>query len=90
MLETSPVKYVVRKGLLQIISKSYARVRHYSHLDPNSKKPQFLYHKQTLQYIERILSLKQVNGQDFDHKNHDLKKPNSAFKIWNSGAPSGI
>jgi len=63
-----------KKGLLQIISKSYARVRHYSHLDPASKKPQFIYHKQSLEHLAKNQSL--VNGlvgQSLDQANHDQK-----------------
>ena len=63
-----------KKGLLQIISKSYVRVRHYSHLDPISKKPQFIYHRQSLEYLAKNQSL--INGlvgQSLDQASHDQK-----------------
>jgi hypothetical protein len=63
-----------KEGLLQIISKSYARVRHYSHLDPGSKKPQFIYHRQSTKCMEKRLGLKQeYSGQNIDQLNHDQK-----------------
>ena len=81
-----------KRGLLQIISKSYARVRHYSHLDPNTKKPQFVYHKQTMQYIERMLNglRQEPNGQSLDQLSHDLKKPNSTLKSGIVEPPPGF
>jgi hypothetical protein len=41
--------------MLQIISKNYARVRHYSGLDPTTKKPKFEYHRQSIEYTEQKL-----------------------------------
>lgn len=43
------------KGMLQIISKNYGRVRHYTGLDPLSKKPMFQYHRQSKEYTEQKL-----------------------------------
>ena len=43
------------RGLLQIISRDYARVRHYAGLDKASKKPMFQYHRQSKEYIEQML-----------------------------------
>ena len=40
------------EGYLQHLSKNYYRVRHYTGLDPTTKKPKFEYHKQNLSYIE--------------------------------------
>ena len=81
-----------KKGMLQIISKNYQRVRHYSHLDPATKKPQFIYHKQTMQYVERVLTTpKQAhNGQNIDHCNHDLTKLNSSLKSGTVEPPPGF
>lgn len=80
-----------KKGLLQIISKSYARVRHYSHLDPNTKKPQFIYHRQSLEYLAKNPSLiNGLNGQSLDHYNHDLKNPNSILKSGIVEPPPGF
>ena len=39
----------------------YARVRHYSHIDKVSKKPQFTYHKLTnLEALKTLLSNKRI------------------------------
>jgi hypothetical protein len=63
------------RGLLQIISGNYVRVRHYTGLDPLSRKPRFLYHRQSQEYLEQKLRESKsntsldLNGQD----NHDLK-----------------
>ena len=41
--------------MLQIISKNYARVRHYTGLDPATGKPSFVYHRQSIDYVEEKL-----------------------------------
>ena len=41
-------------GMLQVVSERYARVRHYKYLKDG--KPQFEYHKQSFQYVQRILN----------------------------------
>ena len=81
-----------KKGLLQIISKSYARVRHYSHLDPSTKKSQFIYHRQSIQYVEKSLSTlrNELSGQNIDQLKHDLKKPNSILKSVIVEPPPGF
>jgi intergrase/recombinase len=73
-------------GLLQIISKGYARVRHYSHLEPLTKKPKFAYHRQSLEYVKSILD---TDG-DSDHTGQgciDLKLLNSGV-ITEKGSAS--
>ena len=81
-----------KKGLLQIISKGYARVRHYSHLDPVTKKPQFIYHRQRIEYVEKSLSTvrNEPSGQSIDQLNHDLKNPDSALKSRTVEPPPGF
>ena len=41
-------------GMLQILSKSYARVRHYKFL--MNRKPVFEYHRNSIEYVNRILA----------------------------------
>ena len=53
------------RGLLQVISNSYARVRHYKGLDPTSKKPMFQYHRQSKEYTEQKLR-ESNNGKNLD------------------------
>ncbi len=56
-------------GMLQILSKSYARVRHYRCLKDG--KPQFEYHRQSLEYInQHNLDLSGQNTIDLDLNNN--------------------
>ena len=50
------------EGYLQHIGKSYYRIRHYKGLDPNTKKPKFEYHKQDIQYINKLLEQQKTNN----------------------------
>ena len=67
-------------GLLQIVSKGYSGVRHYSHLDPMTKKPRFTYHRLSLEYVKGMLDTDgnpDRTGQDI----HDLKLLNQASSL---------
>jgi hypothetical protein len=89
-----------REGLAQVFlrkdgSISYARVRHYSHIDKDSKKPQFTYCKITDLGALKTLLLKQdislsidraemgQMGQGQTDKNHDLENSNSSLNQQN-------
>ena len=77
-------------GYLQKLTRNYCRVRHYIGLDPSTKKPRFEYHKQSLDYVQRILNTKQDNQNIdlIDHNNHDQNLNNSSFFTENKGAGS--
>jgi hypothetical protein len=57
------------KGTLQILSKTYARVRHYTKL--LNGKPQFQYHRNSIQYVERMLK----NSKTFIDRPEDKPAP---------------
>ena len=82
---------VCRKmGYLQHIGKSYYRIRHYIGLNPNSKKPRFEYHKQSLLYVKKILTNKD-NSSNIDlndQSNIDLKLLNNCSLTENTRAGS--
>jgi hypothetical protein len=68
------------RGMLQVLSPRYMRIRHYSHLNENGK-PQFIYHRNEASYVEKVLRdqastvTKQPKSIDHsDHNNHDLKR----------------
>ena len=75
----------------------YARVRHYSHIDKDSKKPQFIYHKITdLDGLKTLLSNKNIQlntdkaklgqiGQTGQGNNIDLKLRETSFKSRTMG-----
>ena len=44
-----------KPGLVQILTSNYSRCRHYSHLDPKTKRPQFVYHKNSMIYVTEKL-----------------------------------
>jgi hypothetical protein len=46
------------EGMVQRISNNYYRIRHYDKMNPTTKKPLFIYHKNSKQYIEKQLALK--------------------------------
>ena len=63
-------------GMLQMFFNSnnevrYARIRHYIGVNPNTGKSRFVYHRQTLEYVQSIL--KQDNTDHIDHDIHDQK-----------------
>jgi hypothetical protein len=60
-------------GMLQILSKSYGRVRHYQYLKDD--KPQFTYCRNNIGYIERILANLKANPNQ-----SDLNKPDQNVK----------
>ncbi len=67
---------------------TYARTRHYSHLDKDSKKPRFTYCKiENLKALETLiksqgisLSVKADTGQVGQAQNHDQHLSNSSLK----------
>jgi hypothetical protein len=81
-----------RTGYLQKLTKNYSRVRHYAGTDNVTKKPRFEYHKQTLEYINRILDDKQeASNQNIDLndlKNIDLKLNNLGSLFGNASGCS--
>ncbi len=55
-----------KKGLLQILTAKYARCRHYSHIDATTRKPQFVYHRNSIAYVTeklRVLSEKSLSSR---------------------------
>jgi hypothetical protein len=52
-----PCEECGNRGLLQILTAKYSRVRHYSHLDPNTKRPQFIYHRNSMAYVTEKLKM---------------------------------
>ena len=50
-----PCEECGKNGLLQILTANYARCRHYSHLDANTRKPQFIYHRNSIAYVTEKL-----------------------------------
>jgi hypothetical protein len=91
------------KGMLQVISEKYARVRHYDKIDPVTRKPKFLYHRQGKRYVETQLRVRNekslsegiqtkipANGSiDLRlDKEPDPKKQQSSFKSENQGGRS--
>ena len=69
----------------------YARARHYSGV--LNGKPQFEYHQQPLDYIQRKLS-KMPSGKteidQTDHNNIDPIKPQSSTKLGTMAGPMGF
>ena len=68
------------EGYLQHIGKNYYRVRHYTGCI--NGKPEFMYHKQSLQYIQ--IALKQNKGKSIDHIDPKTIDPNLLDKLKNS------
>ena len=69
------------KGTLQILTKNYARVRHYKKF--KDKKPVFEYHQQSKEYIDRKLN--EIQNIDLTSKsNIDSKLNNLGFNNQNS------
>ena len=74
----------------------YARTRHYSHIDKDSKKPQFTYCKiEKLNALKTLLSNHNIqlnnkphNGQSGQHNNIDQKLNEINLKSVKSGAGS--
>ena len=75
----------------------YARTRHYSHIDKDSRKPQFTYCKiEDLQALKTLLSNKNISlnsnkansGQTGHQNNIDHKLRETSLIIQNSGARS--
>jgi hypothetical protein len=86
-----PCEQCNRKGMLQILSPSYVRVRHYLKLNEYGK-PVFEYHRNSIEYINRILASKQIN-QSIDpigQNNIDLKLFNNSSFTENSWAGSSV
>ena len=61
-----PCEECSKQGLLQILTANYSRCRHYSHLDPNTKRPQFAYHRNSMAYVTeklKVLSEKSLSSR---------------------------
>ena len=71
---------------------NYARARHYS--GQLNGKPQFEYHQQSLQYIERKLSEMPMVNAEIGHIgqqiNDDLQKPELSFKLRSMAGGEGF
>ena len=50
-----PCEECGKLGLLQILTANYARCRRYSHLDATTRKPQFIYHRNSIAYVTEKL-----------------------------------
>jgi hypothetical protein len=68
----------------------YARARHYSGI--LNGKPQFEYHQQSLEYVQRklIVMPKAEIGHIGQHFNDDLQKPDSNTKKGMEAGPMGF
>ena len=65
-----------RKGMLQILTKNYARVRHYVKLE--NGKPVFEYHRNSMEYVKSALN-SQIQKLDLIGQNNiDLKLKDSS------------
>ena len=76
-------------GMLQILTTNYARVRHYVRLV--NGKPVFEYHRNSIEYVNRILANFKTNPdqkQNTDHNKHDLKLNSLGSNIENKWAGS--
>jgi hypothetical protein len=74
--------------MLQIISKNYARVRHYTGLDPVTKKPKFQYHRQSREYTEQ--KLRQTNTDQIGQAFIDPNLLNSSLLNQTTRACSSV
>ena len=75
-------------GMLQILTPSYARIRHYDKLVDG--KPRFIYHRNSIEYVNRILESKPIpnNPDQNDHCNIDSKLNNLGSINQNSSGRS--
>ena len=66
-------------GLLHKIGKQYFRVRHYLGIDPNTHKPKFSYHQQSIKWVNNQLAIVNMTIDQLDKvkKNIDLNKSKS-------------
>ena len=64
-------------GMLQILSETYARVRHYKGLKDG--KPQFEYHRQSIEYVRKVIGQANSNHVQLLTKNRDLKLNKTSF-----------
>ena len=71
-------------GMLQILSSNYARVRHYVKLV--NGKPVFEYHRNSMEYVNKIL--KEQNPNQIGQNNIDLKLLNNGSFTENTRAGS--
>ena len=74
-----------KMGQLQHLSKNYYRVKHY--LGSVNGKLKFEYHKQSFQYVQRILNQNEPekNIDPIDQSDIDLKLFNNSFNSKNTG-----
>jgi hypothetical protein len=52
-----PCEICGKRELLQILTVNYSRYRHYSHIDANTRKPQFVYHRNSIAYVAERLGV---------------------------------
>ena len=63
----------MNSGMLQALTSSYARIRHYD--KSVNGKPRFIYHRVSMEYINRILANKPSNiDQNLNNLGSNLKK----------------
>jgi hypothetical protein len=71
---------------------AYGRARHY--LGRENNKPQFEYHKQTLEYLKSKLSKLPTDRNNIGHMGHtvndDLEKPQNSSKISSMAGGEGF
>ena len=75
-----------RKGMLQILTKNYARVRHYVKLE--NGKPVFEYHRNSIEHVNRILNEQTQKLDQIGQNNIDLKLLNNCSLTENRWAGS--
>ena len=71
------------KGMLQILTKSYARVRHYLRLNEFGK-PVFEYHRNSIEYVNRNLGNIKTDLTRSDHNNDDPNNLKSSLELNNN------
>ena len=74
------------QGMLQVLSESYARVRHYKYL--KNGKPVFEYHRNSIEYVNRILKEQSQKPDQIGQNNIDLKLLNNCSLTENTRAGS--
>ena len=77
------------KGMLQILTKNYARVRHYTCL--KNSRPQFVYHRNSISYVnDNLAKIKTNPDQNLDQNqiNHDRNLNDNGFSTENGWASS--
>ena len=78
-------------GMLQILTKTYARVRHYKFLKDG--RPQFDYHRNSVSYVNDNLAKIKTNpdqNSDQNQINHDRNLNDNGFSTENGWASSSV